>query len=84
MAEYLRKECGDLNEKASDNDDGKDDDNDDDNTNSKNVDVVEIGTANITWKVSKPEIPINRRKKILENKLKIRLILPNFWKSGHL
>ena len=48
MAEYLRKECGDLNEKASDNDDGKDDDNDDDNTNSKNVDVVEIGTANIT------------------------------------
>ena len=31
MAEYLRKECGDLNEVASDNDDVKDDDNDDAN-----------------------------------------------------
>ena len=39
MAEYLRKECGDLNEVASDND------NDDDDTNSKDVEIVEIGTA---------------------------------------
>ena len=30
LAEYLRKECGDLNEVASDNDDVKDDDDDDD------------------------------------------------------
>ena len=47
MAEYLRKECGDLNEVASDNDDVKDNDDDDDNddeTNSKDVEVVEIGT----------------------------------------
>ena len=49
MAEYLRKECGDLNEVASDNDDVKDDDdddddNDDDDANSKDVEVVEIGT----------------------------------------
>ena len=48
MAEYLRKECGDLNEVASDNDDVKDDDDDDDDddeTNSKDVEVVEIGTV---------------------------------------
>ena len=30
MAKYLRKECGDLNEVVSDNDDGKDDGDDDD------------------------------------------------------
>ena len=42
MAKYLRKECRDLNEVASDNDDDKDDD--DDDVNSKDVDVVEIGT----------------------------------------
>ena len=41
MAEYLRKECGDLNEVASDNDD----DNDDDDANSKDVEVVEISTG---------------------------------------
>ena len=42
MAEYLRKECGDLNEVASDNDDDKDDD---DDANSKDVEVVEISTG---------------------------------------
>ena len=41
MAEYLRKECDDLNEVASDNDD----DNDDDEANSKDVQVVEISTG---------------------------------------
>ena len=46
MAEYLRKECGDLNEVASDNDDVKDDDDDDDDdNNSKDVEIVEIGTV---------------------------------------
>ena len=46
MAEYLRKECGDLNEVASDNDDVKDDDDDDDDDAfSKDVEVVEIGTG---------------------------------------
>ena len=45
MAEYLRKECGDLNEVALDNDDVKDDDDDDDDDdNSKDVEVVEIST----------------------------------------
>ena len=44
MAKYLRKECGDLNEVASDNDDVKDDD-DDDDAFSKDVEVVEIGTG---------------------------------------
>ena len=44
MAKYLRKGCYDLNEVASDNDDAKDDDDDDDdNTNSKDVEVAEIG-----------------------------------------
>ena len=45
MAEYLRKECGDLNEAASDNGDNKDDDDDDDDANSKDIKVVEIGTG---------------------------------------
>ena len=40
MTKYLRKECGDLNEVASDNDDDKDDD---DDANSKDAEVVEIG-----------------------------------------
>ena len=48
MAKYLRKECSDLNEVASDNDDdkdyGDDDDDDDDDVNSKDAEVVEIGT----------------------------------------
>ena len=49
MAEYLRKECGDLNEVASDNDDVKDDDDDDDDNDadSKNVEVVKIGIGEI-------------------------------------
>ena len=42
MTEYLRKECGDLHEVASDIDDVKDDD---DDANSKDVEVVEIGTG---------------------------------------
>ena len=40
MAEYLRIECGDLNEVASDNDVDKDDDNDD--ANSKDVDSCRL------------------------------------------
>ena len=43
MVKYLRKECGDLNELASDNDNGKDDD-DDDDANSKD-ELVEISTG---------------------------------------
>ena len=41
MAEYLRKESGDLNEVVSDDDD----DNDDHDDNSKDVEVVEISTG---------------------------------------
>ena len=41
MVKNLRKECGDRNEVASDNDD----DNDDDDANSKDVEVVEISTG---------------------------------------
>ena len=40
MAEYLRKECVDLTEVASDNDDRYSDD-----ANSKDVEVVEISTG---------------------------------------
>ena len=43
VAEYLRKECVDLKEVASDN--VVKDDDDDDDTNSKDVEVVEIGTG---------------------------------------
>ena len=42
VAKYLRKECGDLNKMASDNDYDKDND---DDTNSKDVEVVKIDTA---------------------------------------
>ena len=42
MAEYLRKECVDLNEVVSDNDDDK---RNDDDANSKDFEVVEIGTG---------------------------------------
>ena len=46
VAEYLRKEYSDLNEVASDNSDNKDDDDDDDDdANSKDIEVVEISTA---------------------------------------
>ena len=47
MTEYLRKECSDLNEVASDIDDVKvdDDDDDDDDANSKYFEVAEIGTG---------------------------------------
>ena len=47
MAEYFRRECGNLNEVALDNDDVKDDDDDDadDGANSKDVGAVEIGTV---------------------------------------
>ena len=48
VAEYLRKECGDLNEVASDNDVKDDgDDDDDDDANSKDVEIVETGTGEI-------------------------------------
>ena len=40
MAKYLRKECGDLNEVASDNGHHKDDD-----ANSKDIEVVELSTG---------------------------------------
>ena len=49
MAKYLRKQCDDLNEVASDYDDDKDgdddDDDDDDDGNSKDTEVVEIRTG---------------------------------------
>ena len=43
MAEYLGKECGDLNKVVSDNDGNKDDD----DANSGDVEVVEIGTDEV-------------------------------------
>ena len=48
MAKYLRKQCDDLNEVASDYDDDKDgDDDDDDDGNSKDTEVVEIRTGQV-------------------------------------
>ena len=55
MAKYLTKECGDLNEESSDNDDNIDDDDDDDDDDaddddgkSKDAEVVEIGTGEVS------------------------------------
>ena len=45
MAEYLRKECGDLNEVTSENDGVKDDDDDDDDDANSKDGEVEIGTG---------------------------------------
>ena len=45
MVKYLRKECGDLNELASDNDNGKDDDDDDDDDANSKDELVEISTG---------------------------------------
>ena len=42
VAEYFRKECSDLNEVTSDNDDGK---YDDDDANGKDIEVVKISTG---------------------------------------
>ena len=43
MTKYLRKEYGNLNEVASDNDDDKDDDDDDDDDgNNKDAEIVEV------------------------------------------
>ena len=48
MAKYLTKEWGDLNEESSDNDDKiDDDDDDDDDGNSKDAEIVEIGTGEL-------------------------------------
>ena len=45
MAEYLRKECGDLNEVTSENDGVKDDDDDDDDDANSKDGEVEISTG---------------------------------------
>ena len=47
LADYLKKDRGDLNEEASDKDDAKDDDDDDDDANSKDDEVAQIGTGEI-------------------------------------
>ena len=50
---------------ASDNDDDKDDDDDDnDDGNSKDAEVVKIGTGE-AWQVRKPEITTWEREKLL-------------------
>ena len=68
MAKYHKKECGDLNEVASDNDDDKDDDDDDDDdSNGKDVEVVQIGTGEALTMLDRlinPEIPTKGRKKL--------------------
>ena len=63
-AEYLRKECSNLNEVPADNDDVKEDD----YANSEDVEVAEIGTGEILTmleQVSQPEIPIKGRNSLL-------------------
>ena len=76
MAAYLRKECGDLNEVTSDNDDVKDED-DDDDANSKDVEVVKIGTGETLTMVDRlvklKYVPIEGRKELsCRHKIQIR------------
>ena len=64
VAKYLRKEGGNLNEVAWNNDSDKnddDDDDDDDDINSKDVKVVSIGSGEVP---TMSEIPIKGRKKL--------------------
>ena len=77
MAEYLRKECGDLNEVTWDNDDVKDEDDDDDDANSKDVEVVKIGTGETLTMVDRlvklKYLPIKGRKELsCRHKIQIR------------
>ena len=79
MAEYLRKECRDLNEVASDNDNVKDnDDDDDDDANSKDVEVVEIDTSEtltmLDRLVNLKYLSIEKRNSIVAMKYKLEKI----------
>ena len=76
MAEYLRKECGDLNDVASDNDDVKD--NDDDDANSKDVEVVEIDTSEILTMLDRlvnlKYLSVEKRNSLVAMKFKLEKI----------
>ena len=86
MAEYLRKECSDLNEVASDNDNDKDDNDDeedddnddDDDANSKDVEVVEIGTGEtltmLAWLVNIKYLSKEERNSLIAMKDKLEKI----------
>ena len=78
MAEYLRKECRDLNEVASDNDNVKDNDDDDDDANSKDVEVVEIDTSEtltmLDRLVNLKYLSIEKRNSIVAMKYKLEKI----------
>ena len=79
MAEYLRKECRDLNEVASDNGNVKDnDDDDDDDANSKDVEVVEIDTSEtltmLDRLVNLKYLSIEKRNSIVAMKYKLEKI----------
>ena len=76
MAEYLRKECGDLNDVASDNDDVKD--NDDDDANSKDVEVAEIDTSEILTMLDRlvnlKYLSVEKRNSLVAMKFKLEKI----------
>ena len=76
MAEYLRKECGDLNDVASDNDNVKD--NDDDDANSKDVEVVEIDTSEILTMLDRlvnlKYLSVEKRNSLVAMKFKLEKI----------
>ena len=84
MAEYLRKECSDLNEVASDNDNEKDDnddeedDDDDDDANSKDAEVFEIGTGEtltmLAWLVDIKYLSKEERNSLIAMKDKLEKI----------
>ena len=68
-AENLRKECGDLNEVASDNYDDKDDDDGDDDVNRKDIEVVEIGTGEALSSKEERNSLVTRKNKLEKKKV---------------
>ena len=86
MAEYLRKECGDLNEVASNNDDVIDDN--DDDANSKDVEVVKIGTSETLTMLDRLVNPIylskEERNSLVAMKFKLEKIRVLNKKQSHI
>ena len=74
MTEYLRKQWSDLNKAASDNED----DIDDDDANSKDIEVVEIGTGEVLtmfdWLINLKDLSIEERNSLVAMKDKLEKI----------
>ena len=74
MTEYLRKQWSDLNKAASDNEDDKNDD----DANSKDIEVVEIGTGEVLtmfdWLINLKDLSVEERNSLVAMKDKLEKI----------